>query len=574
MKMIRPDSTRYFSRLSRAVVALAVAALLLAPMRLTTTSAASDTVTTYNPGFTAQQRATLYQIAQDTWKFYGPDVNTPSHLPMDNLGFNGAPARGEYTSAANIGVYMWAVVAAMDLQIISRSQADSLMTTLLNAVSGLKKFDGFLYQWYSTQTGHVIKGPPNNVDCSTDTNPQFGDVCIQISQVDNGWYASGLIIVRQAMPELASMVNSLMAPMNFGIFYDNGPESQCNVYYDPTNPNNPYNYQPTGQMYGVYFVGYPPSQYESRYYHNGALYSDPRISAYIGMGLRQMPGNVWYRSWRTLPPKAPYDNCAATDPDFSWQGQWPVPGYWQDYTDAFTIGRQRTFHVWEGHYVYPDDPNLTFVPTWAGGMFEGEMVNQVVPETSWGPHSFGLNDLRWAQVQMRYATQKLGYPVWGLSPSSTPDDTGNYQAYGVTGLAWPYSEKKGLSQCYDCNGPDMESAVTPHASFIALDVLPQQAYANIQALRANYPDIYGPYGFFDAVAPKAYSYTQYPNGVQTTYNVHAGQVGHRYLVLDQSMIMAALDNALNNRQMQRYFAADSVSAAAQYFLSTETMSIH
>ena len=38
--------------------------------------------------------------------------------------------------------------------------------------------------------------------------------------------------------------------------------------------------------------------------------------------------------------------------------------------------------------------SLTFVPTFAGGMFEGLMANLVVPETTWGPHSFGLNDLR------------------------------------------------------------------------------------------------------------------------------------------------------------------------------------
>jgi hypothetical protein len=202
-----------------------------------------------------------------------------------------------------------------------------------------------------------------------------------------------------------------------------------------------------------------------------------------------------------------------------------------------------------------------------------------VPETSWGPRSFGLADLREALVQMRYATEQLHYPVWGMSPSSTPDDTGNYDSYGVTGLAWPYPEKKGLSQCYACgaNGPSgsvMEDAVTPHASFLALDVLPQAAFKNIQALRSTYPDIYGPYGFFDAVAVKDFQYNSNCNAKGcTTYTVHAGQVGHRYLVLDQSMIMAALDNALNNRQLQRYFAQDPASWAARTYLGMETMSI-
>jgi hypothetical protein len=52
-----------------------------------------------------------------------------------------------------------------------------------------------------------------------------------------------------------------------------------------------------------------------------------------------------------------------------------------------------------------------------------------------------------------------------------------------------------------------------------------------------------------------------------------GAVGHRYLVLDQSMIMAALDNALANRAIQRDFAADPVAWAARTYLGLENMSL-
>jgi hypothetical protein len=407
-------------------------------------------------------------------------------------------------------------------------------------VQGLKRFDGFLYQWYDTNTGALIRNP-GDIDCSAETTPTT-DNCFFVSAVDNGWYASGLIVVRQALPEIASLVNSLIGQMNFSIFYDNGPETVCNV-----NASG----QPTGQMYGGYYVGIGPAGY-----HNGAFYSDPRIAVYIGMGLGQMPGNVWWRSWRNLPPPAPYDSCAATDPDFSWQGQWPVDGTWQNYADPES---RQIFHVWEGHYTYPGT-TLTFVPTWAGGMFEGLMANEVVPETSWGTRSFGLNDMRTAQVQIKYATEMLHYPVWGMSPSSTADDTGNYAGYGVEGLLFPYfgfgadaaNPNLALSQCFACATEDV---VTPHASFLTLDVLPQQAFDNIQSLLSHFPGVYGEYGFFDAVNP-------------TT-----GSIGHRYLVLDQSMIMAALDNALNDRAMQRHFARDPVSLAAEVYLSTERLSI-
>lgn len=490
------------------------------------------------PSLTATQRATLYGVARDTWKFYSTDVDPNTHLPLDNIGPNGK--RGAYTSAANIGVYLWAVVAAHDLGLVSRPAARSQIAATLTEVSQLKRTYGFLYQWYDTTTGHVIRNP-NDIDCSTETTPTR-DNCYFLSAVDNGWYASGLAVVRNALPELNSLVDSLMAPINFGVFYDSGPQTACNV--NSTLPGSP----PTGQMYGGYYVDQGPAGY-----HNGALYSDPRIAMYLGMGLRQMPGDVWWRSWRTLPPK----QCAS-DPDFSWQGQWPVPGYWHVYTDPQSGKR---FNVWEGHYAYPG-ADLTFIPTFAGGMFEGLMANLVVPETSWGTQSFGLADQRLAQVQVKYTTEALHDRVWGMSPSSTADDTGNYGGYGVEGLLFPYfgfgadatHPNKGLSQCHGCATEDV---VSPHASVIALDVLPQEAYANIQALRTLYPDVYSADGgFYDAVNPTS------------------GSVGHRRLVLDQSMIMAALDNALNNRALQRHFARDSVSWAAHLYLSSEKMSLN
>jgi hypothetical protein len=40
-------------------------------------------------------------------------------------------------------------------------------------------------------------------------------------------------------------------------------------------------------MYGGFYVDQGPAGY-----HNGALYSDPRIAMYMGMGRHQMPGDV------------------------------------------------------------------------------------------------------------------------------------------------------------------------------------------------------------------------------------------------------------------------------------------
>ena len=95
-------------------------------------------------GLTARQRAVLYGIAKDTWKFYADDVDPKTHLPLDNLG-PGA-TRGSYTSAANVGVYLWAVISAKDLKLISRRQADTMISQTLRTVQHLKRSYGFLYQ--------------------------------------------------------------------------------------------------------------------------------------------------------------------------------------------------------------------------------------------------------------------------------------------------------------------------------------------------------------------------------------------------------------------------------------------
>jgi hypothetical protein len=56
-------------------------------------------------------------------------------------------------------------------------------------------------------------------------------------------------------------------------------------------------------------------------------------------------------------------------------------------------------------------------------------------------------------------------------------------------------------------------------------------------------------------------------------NPVTGAVGQRELVLDQSMIMVSLDNALNNRAIQRDRARDPVYWAAHTYLSLEKFSI-
>jgi hypothetical protein len=135
--------------------------------------------------------AALYRMAADTWRFYAADIDPNTNLPMDNLTWasgGSLSGKGQYTSASNIGVYLWAVVSARDLNLISRSRADSLVSATLNEVAILDRFQGMLYQWYDTTNGHKIRNP-GDIDCTTEPTP-VTDNCYFLSAVDNGWYAS------------------------------------------------------------------------------------------------------------------------------------------------------------------------------------------------------------------------------------------------------------------------------------------------------------------------------------------------------------------------------------------------
>src|SRR4030095_17089302 len=96
-------------------------------------------------------------------------------------------------------------------------------------------------------------------------------------------------------------------------------------------------------------------------------------------------------------------------------------------------------------------------------------------------------------------------------------------------------------------------AVTPHASALALAVTPAEAVANLRRLAERY-DIYGDFGFYDAVDPVS------------------GQVAHAYLALDQSMILIAAANYLKNGVVQPPLAADPILAKALPLLAPAAFS--
>ncbi len=305
-----------------------------------------------------------------------------------------------------------------------------------------------------------------------------------VSFVDSAWLTTGLMVVRNSFPTLTERCTRLIDREDYSLFYDPVEQLMAHGYH----ANLPY---------------------RTEYYY-GLLYSEARLGSLIAIGKGDVPVEHWYRMVRAFPRSA------------DWQSQSPkhrvdkmVNGY------VFPGG----YYTWKGYQ---------FVPSWGGAMFEALMPTLVLDEQRYAPASLGQNGRVHTAIQRRFALEHLGYPVWGLSPSSTPASD-DYSEYGARLLG-----ARGYAA----------GAVTPHAAALALLVDPAAATANLRQLVERYP-VYGDFGFYDAVAPRG------------------GQVAYNYLALDQSMILIALADYLRDGVIQRYFAADPIMQRVLPLLGTE-----
>jgi hypothetical protein len=477
----------------------------------------------------AADRTTLRRYAADTWRSMAALVDPGTGLAADNMRDDLTPAsRSRYTSPTNIGGYLWSTVVARDLGIIGRREARSRLASTLRALGRLENHrpSGMFYNWYDPTTGAKLRVWPE--DGST--------VHPFLSSVDNGWLAAAFMVVRSAEPSLRAAAEALLGPMDFGFYY---------------NPDAKGADAPAGLIRGGFWDEAPPDcsvvgNYRGRgpdvWYtcnHYDITNTEPRIASYIGIARGQIPPQHYFATFRTFPP-----TC-----DWSWQKQQPV-------------GVERTYlgvPVFEGAYRYA---GLQFVPTWGGDMFEALMPALFVPEERWAPRSWGRNHPAYVRGQIVHGLEQAGYGYWGFSPASNP--RGGYAVYGAPPLGMASSVDgypsdlegtrwdPGFGDCRP-GAPEPtwgDGVVTPHAAFLALPYEPRAVLANLAALRRDF-DVYGPGGFADSVA------------------VRSGTVAHRYLALDQAMVMGAIGNALGGDRVRDYFSRGEVQRTLRPLLAIE-----
>jgi len=448
----------------------------------------------------------LREYAARTWASLAAMTDQRSGLPADSLGDDGV--RSIQTSTTNIGAYLWSAVAAQRIGIIGTPELLSRVRTTLSSLERLERdgASGQFYNWYDARNGTKLT-----------TWPPTGEPLTPIlSSVDNGWLATGLRVVRGAVPSLAARAEALYSSMNFGVYYH--PEVNRIAFHIVPS---------TGESVCCY----------------DTVVSESRIASYLGIANGQLPQKEYFGAYRAFP----------ADCGWAWQ-------------EAKPAGPTRTYFgqsVFDGSYAYA---GMRITPSWGGSAFEDLMPALFVPEETWGARSWGSNHPNTVRAQIHHGLVEAGYGYWGFSPSNNPD--GGYSVYGVDAVGmnptgYPSNNDNTLVDNGFAGCPDRPAipapptsaytngVVTPHAAFLALRWDPRAALTNLARLRSHF-DIYSRWGFRDAV------------------NVQTGRVSSAYLSLDQSIIMAALGNALTQDGLRRAFWDPDLERSLRPVLSVET----
>jgi hypothetical protein len=313
----------------------------------------------------ADDRELVMQVARDTWRGLEALVDREHQLPVDHVHLG--PGRrevrvGDYANVTTIGLRLVAIVAAHELGLLARGDAADRLRAVLATLATLETHAGFFFNYYDTTS---LERTSN-----------------LISFVDSSWLTAGLMVTRQAFPELAPEASRLIDGANYRFFYD----------------------ERLGRMAHGYWVH---RESPSRY-HYGMLYAESRLGSLIAIGKGDVPEEHWYRMARTMQP-----SCG-------WQQRQPIQRHKKRAGEYEFYGG---WYEWEGE---------RFVPSWGGSMFEALMPTLVLDEARLAPAGLGANDAAHATVQRRWALEALGYPVWGLSPSMMPG--GDYREFGARPL--------------------------------------------------------------------------------------------------------------------------------------------
>ena len=164
------------------------------------------------PKIRKEDKATIQAYAQDQWRFFADHVSQEDNdLPPDNIQLSPTEVTAHRTSPTNIGLYLLSCMAAEAFGFLSKNELLGRLKKTLATVDRLQKWNGHLYNWYSTEDLSILGAP-------------------YVSTVDSGNFVTCLVTLSrglsrlddgtQRFAELQKQVRSLIDGADFSLLYD------------------------------------------------------------------------------------------------------------------------------------------------------------------------------------------------------------------------------------------------------------------------------------------------------------------------------------------------------------------
>lgn len=202
----------------------------------------------------------LTKLAYDTWMYFSDNLCSKyNYLIPDNYQENREEKLDNRTSPTAIGYSLVSIVSACEMEFISKDEARTLISNILDTVEKLEKWNGHLYNWYNILTMEVI-------------SPRF------VSLVDSGNFVSSLVVCREFLNshefiDLVKRCDSLIKKADFSKLY--------------TKKN-------------VFSIGYDDSEGRLSIYNYNKFASEARLTSYLAICKGDVPVKHWFSLDKSL----------------------------------------------------------------------------------------------------------------------------------------------------------------------------------------------------------------------------------------------------------------------------------
>ncbi len=238
-----------------------------------------------------EDREFLWRVARDTWRGIAAFTDRENGLPIDHVRFGANSLElastqiGDYVSPSSIGLYLVALSAALELELVTREEALARLGRVMRTLERLESHQGMLYNFYDTTSLERTSG--------------------FLSFIDSAWLTAGLMVVRGTFPELAELATSMIDASDYGFFYDPEYRQMSHGYYVDAKARSPYHY--------------------------ATLYTEARLGSLIAIGKGDVSEDHWFRMLRTFPVACTWQSLPPQSRRRKQVRGYPVTGGWYEW---------------------------------------------------------------------------------------------------------------------------------------------------------------------------------------------------------------------------------------------------